>query len=811
MKKIVPVLLVVIILFITCDVDTPITVIEEPVIEKTMLTILNLPEDVTGENLKQVTVGNVAVCDDPGVSAAVEGTTAFVPLLSPDGGQFSKTGVYLIQLVLENPDKTLLQLNDVPVEFEDGYGTLDLTKIPAEEEPPPPPPRGLRILNLPANTINTSFKKVTIGNTAVCGDFTLVEIENGAAFVPLQLNNGNGEFTKTGIYIVSLTLDVDSLTYLEIAAEDRAAVEFVEGNGILDLADYGDEFLAARFLTIVNMPPNAEADSFQSLNIGDVAKAVMEEIKIEGGAAVVPVTLNNGKEFNKTGMFFVSLRVIIDSLNDIDITKDDFVMVKFENGNGTLDLHNLYGYLGKGYLEGDITNRTNFYEAQVKKETRFEMNGYFYRVITQAPMDNLYQYAGFADTTLYIYAVEADSNVVDYKYVSTMRNADDFIRFRLSAVKPVYNAGKCGYYNGNDRAFWKFIKINGEWRWKTDIDKAFEVENEVLSAPIGNILYKWENVNISPTRIWLEPGVYCFEAAGAKGGDSRYIRTTMYSGLDMDEAVNEVTVGGEGGRIIELVSINTGKYVTVYTGRAGASSSTAVSVGSYDATIRLGNAVSGGGGGAGSFISYDLGQPGDYILCAGGGAGASGAGLNYANFFITNIFAVYQSIGGAGGSVDKGGSAVELQSVGEHNHTITIDSGGDGPGGKEFVHEGYSIDKVATKNNGGGVDGIGNVQINERVEKVFSSARHDLCITLKEDAKHLLTSYLSTIGIGGEASGFTEEEMNIPNPVFGGAENICRDKTITAERFAGGAGGNNRTAARGGNSGNGYVRIYSLN
>jgi hypothetical protein len=172
------------IVFASCDVDTPIAVTEEPVIEKTTLTILNLPENTTVENLKQVTVGNVAVCGNPAESA-VEGTTALVPLLSPDGKTFAKTGVYMIQLVLENPDKTLLQLDGVPVEFENGYGTLDLTKIP-EDEPPPPPPRGLRILNLPANTIAASFKNVTIGNTAACNDFTAVEEENGAALEPME-------------------------------------------------------------------------------------------------------------------------------------------------------------------------------------------------------------------------------------------------------------------------------------------------------------------------------------------------------------------------------------------------------------------------------------------------------------------------------------------------------------------------------------------------------------------------------------------------------------------------------------------------
>jgi hypothetical protein len=785
-KLILTAALITLALLSSCDVDRLMQDVKEPVIEKTTLAILNLPENISGENLKQINVGSVALCDNPAESA-LEGTTALVPLVSPGGARFTKTGVYMIQLVIENPDKTLLRLSDIPVEFENGYGTLDLSKIETEKDRP----RGLAILNLPPNTINTSFKTLTIGNTAKCDDFKAVEIEDGAAVAPLQLNNGNGEFKKTGVYIVSLTLDVDSLTHLEISAEDRIAVEFIDGRGVLDLADYGDTFLAVRYLTILNMPENAEADSFQSVNIGDIAKAMMDEIKIDGSTAVAPIALNNGKEFNKTGTFFISLRVIIDSLNDIDITKDDYVMVKFENGDGVLDLNNLYAYLGKGFLEGDITNRSNFYEAQIKKDTRFEMNGYFYRVITQAPMDNLYQYASLPNTTLYIYAVEAEGNVVDYKYVSTMRSADDFIRFRISAASPVYSAEKNGWYNGGGRALWKFIKIDGEWRYKTDVSEGFKVENQVLASPIGNILHKWENVDISPAQIWLEPGVYCFEAAGAKGGDSASYETSVDVYSHVDVSKNFDITGGEGGRIIELVSIETRKLITVYTGKAGAADTTPVDLGNFKYTTGtwggiitrtgfFGSAVSGGGGGAGSFISYDLGQPGDYLLCAGGGAGAAGE----ASIVDFNSF-YYKSSGGAGGSVDRGGNSGGIPVMRGYETTVTLP---DTDGGY-YTAANYSVDMtgVQKKNPGGGASGIGNVQMFGKTEEYDRGF-----VKLSDESnKELLTEYVSTIGIGGK-----------PAPL---------NSLSKPEDFAGGPGGNNRNAVRGGNSGDGYVRIYSLN
>jgi hypothetical protein len=807
MKKAFTILLSVIALA-SCDVDALIKQIEEPVVEKTTLTILNLPENTTGENLKQLSIGNVALCDNPAESV-FDGAAALVPLVAPDGSRFSKSGVYMIRLTLENPDKTLLQLNGAPVEFENGYGTLDLSKIEQDEEPP----RGLAILNLPPNTINASFKNLTIGNTAKSADFTKLEINGGSTVVPLRLNNGNGEFMKTGIYIVSLTLDVDSLTRLEIKPEDKVAVEFIDGNGVLDLADYGDAFLAVRFLTILNLPENTEIDSFQSVNIGDIAKAMMDEIKIDGAAAALPITLNNGKEFNKTGTYFVTLRVIVDSLNDIDITKDDYVMVRFENGNGTLDLLNLYGYLGKGYLDGDITNRTNFLEAQVKKETRFEMNGFFYRVVTQAPMDNLYQYSSLPNTTAYIYAVEADGNVVDYKYAATMKNADDFIRFRLSTAKPVYNAEKCGWYSGNDRALWKFIKIGGEWRWKTDVSENFKVENQILASPIGNILYKWENTDISPAQVILESGVYCFEVAGAGGGDSAGYKgakdaSSSYYTVEVSYSKEFDTKGGEGGKIIELISIDTYKQLTVYTGKAGsAPNSEPVKMGAVfndQWTLPLGGAVSGGGGGCGSFISYDLGLPNDYFLCAGGGAGASGiVRLKYSAYPQSYIYNLSLSAGGYGGGADKGGDGGGLAKVVITNLTYNSLNNAAGTG-MLMSKPVYSL-SVYDKIPGGGISGIGNTRLFGKTEDIANNytgietldSGISISVLLKSESnKELLTENISTIGIGGKPA-------SLDPPGY--------DKTLKPEDLAGGSGGNNRDSVRGGNSGGGYVRIYSLN
>jgi hypothetical protein len=813
MKKIIFTSLLSVILFVTCDVDGLREQIEKSEIEKTTLTILNLPENVTGENLKQITVGDAAAGGSPAESA-VDGTTARVPLLSQDGKPFTETGVYFVRIVIEKPDKTLLELNDIPVEFENGFGTLDLSQAGTAAETERL--KGLTILNLPENTIAESFKTVLIGNTARCGDYGAIEMNGLSATVPLELNNGNGEFTKTGVFFITLVIDVDSLTHLEIAAKDKIPVEFTGGSGTLDLADYGGVFFLPRSLTILNLPENVVRDSFQSVDIGGVAKALMDDIRIEDTTAVVPVVLNNGKEFNKTGRFYIILRVIVDSLTDVDITKDDFVLCAFENGKGTLDLENLYGYLGKGYIDGDITNRNNFSEAQVRKSTKFEMNGYFYHVITQAPMDNNYEYALLPNTTVYIYAVEAEGNVMNYRYVASMRNADAFIRFRLSTVKPVYDADRAGWYNGNDRALWKFIKMNGEWRYKTDVGDEFEVENQVLTYPVGNLLYKWENTNISPTKVWLDAGVYCFELAGGGGGDSAYYKEWEDVFYRLEHTKEFDTRGGEGGKIIELASLDSGKQVTVYTGRKGASGSALAETGSFvdldyfmsmtagdsfygEVTRNHGIAISGGGGGGGSFISWDLGQPGDYFLCAGGGAGASGttvmSGLSGASH-PRLVSGFHQSVGGNGGGADRGGDGGGIPgivSIGTYWETGYDDS----EHGYQLTGKGYawdfSIGVITGKASGGGVSGIGNAQVVKAEAVIYFPGS----TVVRSDVKELLKAYQSTIGIGGE-----------PSPAF---SSIDYNKTYKPEEFAGGKGGNNRNTVRGGNSGDGYVRVYSLN
>jgi hypothetical protein len=796
MKKIILTVLLSAIQVISCDIDGFIgrEEAEEAAVKKPTLTILNLPENTAGENLTQISVqGGIAAGDTEG--SAVEGTTATVPLLSPDGERFTGTGIYLVQIIIiEKPDKTLLELSDVPVEFTDGYGTLDISRI-AEEEPLP---IGLTILNLPENTVVDSFKSALIGNTARCADYQAIEVDGLSALVPLQLNNGNGEFTKTGIFFITLILDVDSLTHFEITAKDKVAVEFVDGRGTLDLDNYGNVFFLPRSLTILNMPENVVRDSFQSVDIGGVAKAILDDIKIEGTTATVPVTLNSGKEFTKTGTFYITLRVIIDSLNDIEITKADFVICVFENGKGTLDLNNLYGHLGKGYIEGDITNRNNYSQAQVIKGTKFEMNGYFYHVISQAPMDNLDEVSILANTIVYIYAVESESNVMNYRYVAVMRDAEAFIRFRLSTVKPVYDAERRGYYNGDDRALWKFLKMGTEWRYKTDAADAFEIENQVLSYSVGNLLYRWENVDISPTKVWLEPGIYCFEVAGASGGDSASYRKKVSSAYSKEFD----TKGGDGGKIIELVSLDSRKQVSIYTGRTGATSPlNFVEIGSYiiygAGRETLGSGVSGGGGGAGSFISYDLGKPGDYILIAGGGAGALGA------TFYNGIYNGFVSLsgGGDGGGVDKGGDSGGIPQVtvdGYYWENVQDLGGGDTYVSKGYTITGYRITDTINKALGGGITGIGNKSFGEieRIDDVVITGNALYKVfTVKSGVKELLTDYLSTLTMGGKAV----------------VLNYDYAKTYKAEDFKGGAGGNNRNATRGGNAGNGYVRIYSLN
>jgi hypothetical protein len=284
--------------------------------------------------------------------------------------------------------------------------------------------------------------------------------------------------------------------------------------------------------------------------------------------------------------------------------------------------------------------------------------------------------------------------------------------------------------------------------------------------------------------------------------------------------------GGEGGRIIELVSIQSGTYVTVYTGKSGKAGSEVTPeslLGLFHGNVTDYIGISGGGGGAGSFISYNLGQPGDYILCAGGGAGAAGL-LETIDRTSVHVNEVRISSGGAGGSVDSGGNSggiPVLKAVG-HYVTETVSEGSAHEGGgssyeiTKYVLDGYKIEGVSSISAGGGAGGIGNITIGEiKYQQICTgvaghSAYYYFTVNNSE-VKALLTSYLSTIEIGGAPATLNYEDSEIYLMSNHSFENLRNKAEELLPKYQGNAGGNNRTSTRGGNSGNGYVRIYSLN
>jgi hypothetical protein len=318
------------------------------------------------------------------------------------------------------------------------------------------------------------------------------------------------------------------------------------------------------------------------------------------------------------------------------MTQDLLFVSDFVDGAGSFDMMRFFGY-----FNGSLVNQSATSVPIVKKNTKFEMNGSFYKLES--------------DTTLPDLSLDRTSLV--YVYAAPIPAG---FELEYSTDAPVFVPAKNGYYSGARRALYKlfFIKdVVDQYVAKTFINDdftqfAYYAINDLSVVQFeGSEVYTLSGTgNPEPQTVTLSPGAYAAVLKGAGGGRSMNFHATG--------GYYYTFPGGAGGLISEVFTLNQTTTFTAYTGQGGGSGYSSVS-----------SSISGGGG-SGTFLY----SPNGYFACAGGGGGAAG----YDTYGIG-------SGGGAGGSVGNGGDGgklpIDLHIISGGGYPYTLYSTGSGYNG----------------------------------------------------------------------------------------------------------------------------------
>ena len=635
-----------------------------PTIPHNYLTITNLPPQLSQPGVSSVALwtqaGQIAQCEDyklVSFSSTPSSATIRIPLIySASRSTFTDTGNYYVSFDI-NADAVnrilVTQQDAVAVRFEAGNGTFNAATLPS-----------LTITNLPpnvtANGVANVFIRDQAGTVAQCDNYNMLGITNtqssSTVRIPLNYTVSKSIFTGSGDFFVSFDINADAKNRILVTAKDAVTVRFSSGNGSLNAS----ELPPLPCLTLTGLPNNASNTHILDVAVygplGQIARySSIDDISVVRGAssatATIPlVYVNNGYYFRETGSFYVTFTLAIDLDTYVIIDEENPIRLQFENGSASHDMSQ-----SAGYSSISLVNPTDTAAPVVKGGSSFEINGTFYAVPENTPVNTVVDFS--SSTLVYVYAVQRYAGV----------------EFEYSTVAPVFNPAKNGYYSGDKRALWKM------YLYKTSAGEVFIAKTPVSSPfphlsyytvdtwwdPAGAAIHSLDGTdNPAPGAVTLQPGVYLFRLVGA-GGGSGYVSPTGD--------------GGRGGIVAEIVFVDRPTVFTLFTGHGGHGGSPpheyrgVVSEGGQVSLYAV-SAAGGGGGGSGSFIFTDDG----YFLCAGGGGGGSGPASR-----ISVQPTAYGGPGGAGGSIGPGGaggpgssSTTELLD----HHSVPGTSGGIGGG-----------------------------------------------------------------------------------------------------------------------------------
>jgi|GEM_PF-4905244 len=292
-------------------------------------------------------------------------STAYVPLVNNDGSAFTENGRLFVLLTIDVDAVTRIVIqrsDDILVPFHSGRGELDVSDLP--------PPRGgqdmggfLAITNLPAHIQMHNIGNIAVWNQAgaigrirdygdvridVWGDYATVYIPLTYAASP------NEAFTQTGMFYVSFDLNIDAVTRISVQRSDRVLVRFLDGRGELNVNDIPppqDSPDTRTFLAITNLPTHIQNPNITNVEVWNQAGVVgrfgndgQVRINVWGDFASLYVPLTYAASnaiFSQTGMFYVSFDLNIDAVTRISVQRSDGVLVRFFDGNATLDILSL--------------------------------------------------------------------------------------------------------------------------------------------------------------------------------------------------------------------------------------------------------------------------------------------------------------------------------------------------------------------------------------------------------------------------------------------------------------------------------------
>jgi hypothetical protein len=741
------------------------------------LTITSLPAATHAANFLDVFIlnsaGVVAKCADYtaiSITSYAGKPAAVIPLVYDNnkafnGLEFSDSGDFIISFSLFSDARESLVVtsaNNCLASFKNGSALIDTSSIPKI------PRRYLTITGLPANTQSLNVSDVFIynqsGKIGKCEDYTQLLIQASGSYstlaIPLSYSGASGIFRETGPYYLSFDLNIDALTRIHISEADRILAYFQDGNATLDAATL-PQALPTPSLSILGLPPTTAKGNFSGVFLynaaGEIARcANYQEILLTknstSASAMIPLvyTANTKEYFRDSGLFVVCFTINVDINTQIIKTRDDALAVSFTDGSGLYDISS-----DLGYFSGGLVNPADTAPPVIKKGTVFEINGGYVQVKNNTPVDPV----NFDRTCIvYLYAVPKTGEVA----------------FEYSATAPSWTPAKRGYYSGNSRALYKFVFIKDSmdrYAAKTFVSDPwphfgyYTISNVSLSR-LSTIHYALAGTgNPAPQALSLPEGVYLAVLTGAGGGGGGGT-TNRYGGS-----------GGEGGFIAELFTLSGNTPFTAFAGQGGGGAG----------AINTSAGGGAGGGGSGAFLYY----AGGYLLCAGGGGGGSG-GASTNGTVIT--YEASSGGGGAGGSFGSGGG------------------GGAGGDGQTYKRVGNSIQITMHPGSSGGAGGgwLGGAGNDGSAGSASNSA---------DAAGYAALS--GAYGFGGEGGpddgtmdngnskggdGGTAGYCELTSELWKNTNNANGQGAAgirNADGLAGGPGGNNRTALRGGGAAGG--------